>query len=284
MKKSKKKKQKKDTKNINVYKSKTIKITQEKKKKEKIEKINKPENELDKVNDTNLHTLNDFELNNLIYEKAIIYDKRKYCEYYCSVLKNGHIFLFIFLPSNDYNLISLKASMFLLFSSLYFTINGFFFNDKSMHKVYIDRGKFNFFYQIPQILYSCAISSVFNYFFKLLSLSEKNILSIKRENGKKLAIQKAKLVKKYLSVKFIIFFALGNIFLLFFWYYISCFCAVYINTQIILIEDTIICFILSMSYPFVIYLLPGLLRIPALNAKFKDKICLYKTSRFLSLI
>ena len=34
------------------------------------------------------------------------------------------------------------------------TINALFFNDDIMHKIYQDKGKYNFFYQIPQILYS----------------------------------------------------------------------------------------------------------------------------------
>ena len=70
----------------------------------------------------------------------------------------------------------------------------------------------------------------------------------------------------------------------FFWYFISCFCSVYINTQIILIKDTIISFGLSMAYPFVLNLLPGILRISALRAKNKDKECFYKISAVIALI
>ena len=70
----------------------------------------------------------------------------------------------------------------------------------------------------------------------------------------------------------------------FFWYFISCFCAVYINTQIILIEDSIISFGLSMAYPFALNFIPGIFRIPALRAKNKDKECLYKISAVIALI
>ena len=48
-----------------------------------------------------------------------------------------------------------------------------------MHKIYEDKGSFNFFYHIPQILYSTLISSVINMIIKNLSLSEKNVLEIK---------------------------------------------------------------------------------------------------------
>ena len=62
----------------------------------------------------NYKNMNDYELNNLKYEKALIYDKRTYFQYYWSLLKRKHLLLFTFLPANDYNLISLKISIFLL--------------------------------------------------------------------------------------------------------------------------------------------------------------------------
>ena len=71
--------------------------------------------------------MNDQELNTLEYEKALIYDKRSYLQYYWSLLKKKQLILFTFYPQNDYNLIILKISLFLLGFSLYFTINAFFF-------------------------------------------------------------------------------------------------------------------------------------------------------------
>ena len=69
--------------------------------------------------------------------------------------------------------------------------------------------------------------------------------------------------------------------MLFFWYFISCFCAVYKNTQIHLIKDTLISFGTSMLYPMGIYLLPGFFRIPALSDPKKEKQCLYRFSKIL---
>ena len=86
------------------------------------------------------------------------------------------------------------------------------------------------------------------------------------------------------NIKFAIFFILNNILLLFFWYFISCFCAVYNNTQLILIKDTLVSFALSMIYPFGLNLFPGFFRIPALRSKNKDKKCLYKISGLVALI
>ena len=222
------------------------------------------------------------ELNTLEYEMAIIYDKRTYFQYYWSLLKKKHLILFTFLPENDYNLSSLKISLFLLSFSLYFTINGFFFSDDTMHKINENNGAYNIIFQIPQILYSSVISAVINMILKLLSLSEKNILVIKKENNINNAKKISKNIKKCILIKFIIFFKIGNMLLIFFWYFITCFCAVYINTQNILIKDTIISFTLSIIYPFGLNLLPGLFRIPSLKAK--NKKYLYQISNFLALI
>ena len=250
------------------------------KKQDKINKIS--ENDLE---DKSIYkNMNDQELNTLEYDKALIYDKRSYFQYYWSLLKKKHLILFTFYPQNDYNLITLKISIFLLGFSLYFTINGFFFSDDSMHKVYLDRGIYNFVYQIPQILYSSIVSAIINMLLKNLSLSEKNIIELKQEKDENVFLEKSKSISQYLVKKFLIFFILSFLLLLFFWYFISCFCGVYINTQIIFIKNTFTSFGLSMAYPFGLNLLPGLFRIPALRDEKKEQNCLYKISGYIALI
>ena len=97
-------------------------------------------------------------------------------------------------------------------------------------------------------------------------------------------VKKSEQILKCLKIKFIIFFSLTLILLILFWYYISCFCAVYRNTQIHLMKDTLVSYLLSLLYPFIIYLLPGIFRIPSLRARNKDKECMYKISKFFQFI
>ena len=222
------------------------------------------------------------ELNNLEYELAKEYDKRTFLQYYWSLLKKKHLILFTFLPAEDYNLLTIKIALFIISFSLYFTINGFFFTDKSMHNVYKYNGAFKFVYQIPQILYSTIVSAFINFILKKLSLSEENILEIKRESNEEKAKKKSKKIENCLRIKFIVFFSLSILFMFFFWYFITCFCAVYKNTQMILIKDTLISFGISMLYPFGINLIPGILRIIALRAK-TDRKLLYKISLIIAL-
>ena len=255
-------------------------------KKNKIIKYNgtSKEKAIEYLDKYKIEDLNDEEMNNLEYELAIIIDKRTYIQYYFSLLKKKHLILFSFLPSNDYNLVSIKVSLLLLSFSLYFTINGFFFSDETMNKINKDKGVYDIFYQIPQILYSTVISAVINIILKGLSLSEKQVLSIKMEKDYLIAQEKSNNIKICLKIKLIIFFILSFILMLFFWYFISCFCAVYKNTQMILINDTFVSFVLSMLYPFILNILPGIFRIPALRAIKKDKKCNYKISNILALI
>ena len=228
--------------------------------------------------------LNDEEMNSLCYKDALILDRRTYFQYYYSLLKKKHLILFIFLPSNDYNLIYIKLSLFLLAFSLYITINAFFFTDDTMNKITEDNGDFDLIYQIPQILYSTLASAVINMILKRLSLSETHILSIKQEKNLNKAKTKALGILNCLKKQFVIFFIFSFLLMLFFWYFISSFCAVYLNTQIILIKSIMISFGLSMIYPFGLNLLPGIFRIPALKAENKDKKLLYKFSQIISYI
>ena len=236
------------------------------------------------IQDLNYKDLNDYEINNLRYELALIYDKRSYFQYYVSLLKKKQLILFTFLPMNDYNLRYVKIALFIVSFSLYFTINGFFFNDKTMHKIYKASGSFNIIYQTSQILYSTMISAAINTILKYLSLSEKNILRLKEKNSFVNIVKSSKNLINCLRIKFFIFFLASFILMVFFWYFISCFCAVYTNTQIILLEDTLISFMISMIYPFGINLFPGIFRLYALRAKNKEKICIYKFSLILSYL
>ena len=226
----------------------------------------------------------DDEINNLPYDLAIKYDKRTYSNYYCSLLRRKHIFIFSFLNKNDYNSRIIKIDLFFISFGINYVVNALFFSDKTMHKIYENKGAFNFIYQIPQILYSSLISAVLGLLMNMLALSNDAIIKFKKNKSKEYIERKENDLKFKLKIKFILFFIFGFIFLLFFWYYLSMFCAVYRNTQVHLIKDTLISFCLSLIYPFGICLIPGLFRIPALANPRKKRRYLYKVSKLLQLL
>ena len=75
-----------------------------------------------------------------------------------------------------------------------YTINALFFNDDTMHKIYEEKGKFQFLYQ----LYSSIISQILNSLFQLLALSEDLIIEFKSNiNLSNADGRKIKLIKIY---------------------------------------------------------------------------------------
>ena len=59
---------------------------------------------------------------------------------------------------------------------------------------------------------------------------------------------------------------------------------IYKNTQYHLLKDTLISFGLSLFYPFITCLLPGLFRISSLSNPKKKRECLYNFSKIFLLI
>ena len=221
----------------------------------------------------------DFEINSLNYKEALKLDHRNYCQYYCYLLKYNHPISFSFAPYNDYNIKIIKKFLFFFSFCSDFTINALFFTDETIHKIYQDKGKFNFLYQIPQTLYSTLIAKFIDTLIKNLALSQDIIINLKQE--KKSFEKKHKKLLRSLNIKFILFFILAFVILIFFWYYITCFCGIYINSQIHLIKDSVISLITSLIIPFGLNIIPGMFRILSMKVKKPHRECLYKFSVFL---
>ena len=261
----------------------SLNMNKEKNDLEDIESRNKKNEKKMKI-DTRVMKYNIYELNTLRYEEALNIDNRNYIEYYFSLLKTRHLLMFSFYPINDYNSRIIKMDLFFLYFTISYSVNALFFNDKTMHQIYEDEGKYNFIYQIPQIIYSSIISSFLNYILKILSLSEKNVLQVKQEINIAYIDKKAVEVVKCLKYKYTLYYLISTPFSIFCWYYIGCFCAVFKNTQIHLIKDSLISLGISCLYPLFLYLLPGIFRIPSLRSEKKDKECLYKFSKIIQMI
>ena len=224
----------------------------------------------------------DYEINTIPYQEALENDQRTIFQYYISLIKIKHIFIFTFLSSNrDYNLFMIKICLFFLYFSLYFLTNTIFMNDSTLHKIYEDGGSFNFIYNLPNIIYSSIISSLIYVLVRKLAFTSQIILEIKHEKKKHNLNARVIIALKQIKKKFIFFFLFNIFFLLIIWYYISCFCVVYKNTQIYLIKNTLISYCISLIYPFIFSLIPSFFRIFAFKG---SGICLYKISQVFQFI
>ena len=190
---------------------------------------------------------------------------------YLSKIKRQHIIMFTFCSENDFNLIYVKLARFAFEICTNIAMNALFFSDESMHKIYLNYGKYDFVQQIPQIIYSSLISQIFNLLISFLILTESQMNTIiglkEKENEKNM--KEIERINKYIKIKFILFFSITFVLFSFFWYFISAFCAVYENTQITFLKDFITSFFTEFFYPFVIYYVLAFFR--KISLKDKDK-------------
>ena len=224
--------------------------------------------------------LNYNELNDLPFEEALNKDNRNFIQYYSSLLKTKHSVLYIFY-TEDYNSKSVKVSIQIFDLAALISVNALFFNDSTMHKIYVDHGSFNLIYQLPQIIYSTIISWILNSLIQLLGLTEDNILNLKHDKYPfQNWNQKYKKLVIIIKIKLTFYYVFSISLLVLFWYYVTCFCGIYRNTQIHLLKDSLISYITSLITPFGIYLIPSVFRILALRRKSK---AFYVLSKLLQM-
>ena len=224
----------------------------------------------------------DNEINDLPYIHALKFDKRTYFKFYFSLIKSNNLLFFSFLPKFDFNSKIIKIYLFFFNFATFYFVNALFFTDETMGKINTDRGTFNFIYNLPQIIYSSIISSIIDSIIKLLALTEDSFIRFRNQVKKEKLLISASKLKRTFKIKFLLFFIINLILLGCFWIYLSCFGAVYHNTQIYLIKDTLISFGTSLISPFGIYLLPGLFRIPSL--KNKNRKIMYRISKIFQFL
>ncbi len=154
------------------------------------------------------------------------------------------------------------------------------FINRQLHNLYVNFGKHDTKNQFGLIFLSSIIPSLLFIVVRELTVSEREFIKVKNQPDPELRKTLEIEVNNVLLKKFIIFYISGLCFLIFCWYYIATFCAVFKNSQNDLFINSIISFALSAGLSFIIKLIPGFLRIPAL--KDKNSNTLYKVSTFIS--
>ena len=223
-------------------------------------------------------------MNELDYYEALQLDKRAFCQIYWSILKRQHLILFTFFSWNDYNLWYIKNARLFFLICTDMAMNVSFFSDDSMHKIYLNYGKYDFIQQIPQIIYSTIISQLLELLLCYLCLTDKHIYQIKHIKEDKISQETINKIFRCVNIKLILFCIITIILFIFYWYIVSTFCAVYVNTQIIFIKDSLSSFLAGQIYPFVLYLFPTILRIISLKDIIKKRLkCIYKLSDIIPI-
>ena len=237
-----------------------------------------PKNQLTKVdslgqlneeNNRNAYTFeNDYELNNISFQQAIKIDNREFCDLYRSLIKNKQLIMFSFFDFNSYNSPIIKKTIFFLSFIYHYGFNAFFFTDEILDTIFEEEGKYNPLVLVPLAVYSAMITTVFiKLLVDFLVLTEKQVLRIKNEETEEKANDEKKRLMKITIIKLCIFFSINIILLIFFWFYLTCFNAVYPNTQIFLVINTAISFVISNIIPLIYNLIPAFIRNDILTNK-----------------
>ena len=232
----------------------------------------------------NILELTDLEKNLLLYQIAIEEDKRKFFEYYFSLIKRNNYILFSFFPNIDYNSRIIKIYLFFFNLAIFLLINTFFFTDTIIHQINISNGNLHFKEKFSTIICSFIISYIIIIGNKYLALTELDIIQIKHvEKKEKLGILYAKLLKKIFR-KYIILTIIYLLFFIFSWIYLTCFFAIYRNTQITVLINTIISFAVALLFPLVFCFIPTFLRYFSLSDYARKRKNLYNISRIVQII
>ena len=240
----------------------------------------KNDNNMNPIKEEENKNLDCYELNNLEYDEAICCDKRTFIHIYWDMLCREHKIIFTFFICNDYNILYIKYARFIFLFGNDMAMNVFFFSDESMHKIFLNYGKYNFIQQIPQIVYTTIISQLIEVFLCYLSLTDKYVYKIKKMEEPYNTEMILKILK-CIKIKLIFFYIFIFIFFGFYWYIVAAFCAVYENTQITFLKDCLLSFLLGIVYPVVLYLIPSALRILALKYPNLHLKCIYKLSEVI---
>ena len=223
-----------------------------------------------------------FELNNMDYNDASEYDKRNCLVTYWSVLKREHYVIFTFCSRNDKNLFYIKIERFFILVCTEMTMNGMFFVHETMYKK--QTGGITFAQKIPQFIFSLIVSHIIEVILCYLGMTDVNYYQIKELPQIQKNDERVFDILECMKKKLTAFFVFTFLVFLFHWYFISAFCAVYQNTQVIYLRDSAISILTSLIDPFIIYGFTCILRAISLTKCCRKKLgCVYKLSHLIPI-
>ena len=235
-------------------------------------------------------------LNNYTFNEAIKNDTRNFWRIYWINLINFEFILHTFIFRSSLELKSLRIILFILSNATIFSFNALFYFNNKISDRYNYTGDNLYFYSLINNLVISILSTIISLFLLLLNRlinsryelenvfrceEEKKLKNKKYElnNKEKIKIrEKIENILKKLKIKIFIFLLIDIILILFYIYFVTAFCAVYKETQISWISDSITSFISTIIIELLISFFNTSLYTSALRYKLKY---LYKISIFI---
>ena len=176
---------------------------------------------------------------------------------------------------HQHKLKSVKIAMLIITTSMSMSFNALFFTQNIQIKNYETNGNISWLVTFPKVVLSCiasiAISSMLllisSYHRKIQLLKKKKKNEIKKEIPYLLYIIKAKLY---------VFFILVGVIVIFFWYFVTAFCAVFPKYQSLWIWDSMKSLVITMLFSLLYAVNIALVRYIAIRKKSKCMFCFAK--------
>ena len=226
----------------------------------------------------------DNDLNEMELYNAIENDKRTFVQFYLFQLKEQQEIFDSFFKYEPFEPFIIKRMTFFFSISLYFTLNALFYNEDIISQKYNKKGKVNLIefikMEINIIVYSITVGMALLYLIKCFFSARRRLDSlIKREKDPEIFRKEAIKCVNRMKKEFIAFIIFTFCLEILFWYYLSCFCNVYKNTQIDWLKSSLITIFIIEILPFFLVLLITILRFVGMKFKLES---LYKTSQCLA--
>ena len=218
------------------------------------------------------------------YDDAVYKDKRTFWEYFLENFIEDQIIATTFIHFDPLKTRTMKIMLFILNIILYFLINGLFFSESYISKVYNlnkKEGFFDFFPRsINRLFYTTVVSIIVAFIVDLFFVEEKKIKGIfKREKDDKIVLKEG-IINLLTSIqkRFLLFIIIVYVIIFISLFYFLCFNYVYPKTQIEWIKSSIAMMIIMQFLSIFKVLLETALRF--LSFRFKSE-RIYKISKLI---
>ena len=226
-------------------------------------------------------TKTDYELENMSYEDAKLFDKRTLWQYYLSLIKEKHIIFVVFKPKYKFHSRIIHYCFLLFLFPFYLAFNTFFVDASTIHNIYISQGSFDIPYNIPIIVVATFLLYFLQRIFSYFISTDEDILEIKNIKEKRI-IEIINEKIRFITIKWILFFSISLILLNLCGFYIGCFAAIFPKTKLHLFIRLLLSFSISLVIPLLLYIFPASFRIYSLKSQGNED--LFRISQYLLLL
>jgi hypothetical protein len=226
------------------------------------------------------------DLDDLVFEDAIIRDNRKFFDYFIYKLKANLLIVDIILNRDQFKPFPLKIILLVLNLEIYLVINAFFFNEELIGEIYHSENedKYSFISRtFNRIFYIIVAIFTYNNIIECFFINENKIQAVFKRQKDNILFLKSEvyqMLRKTIK-RFNIFIIVSFIISILSFYYISCFNNIYPKTEMEWIKSSILVILFMTVIIILTIFLESVLRHLALYIK-SDK--LYKLSLIVAEI